>query len=99
MASLDSKVFFQLLREAPERRFLSETPEYSEYLQREVFDRLSRGEEVDLSKLDWDAFSLYHVTPEWYPGLFERAEERLIKGMCRLLHKIAPAIQTEQKFF
>lgn len=99
MASFDRNIFYRLLRTAPQRHFRPEAAVHSDYLQREFFDRLDQDGEVDLSKLDWDAFSMRNVTPEWYPDQFDMAEERMIKGMCNLFQKTAPASRTERTFF
>ena len=57
MLEFDSKVFNELLQTVPMAIPYCEKPQHSDYLQTEVFDRLGRGESIDLSKLDLNALS------------------------------------------
>ena len=99
MLHFDFDAFDALLRSVPAPVPLYDRPEHSEYLQREVFDRLQDGEDVDLSLLDLNAFDLCHVTPEYAPSHFQRIliswEECLNKSF-----KLLPAVsRSERSFF
>lgn len=99
MLHFDFDAFAALLRSVPEPVPLYDNPEHSEYLQREVFDKLQDGEEVDLSLLDLGAFDLGHVTPEAAPSHFQQMliswEEYLNKSL-----KLLPAVsRVERSFF
>ena len=68
----DKRRFLQALLDAPEEKPFLEPPEHSEYLQKQVFDKLTAGEEFRWLDLDWDAFDLRHVTPARYAQMYER---------------------------
>lgn len=85
MIQFNLEQFFRALRSAPEPARIIARAEYSEYLQKEVFDKLKQGETVDLKALDWDAIQLCHVTPEWYEQRYRAAERDWAKGLCSLL--------------
>ena len=78
---------------------MSEPAEHSAYLQREVFDRLKNHELIDLTKLDWDAFDLSHVTPEDYEHRYKINQSNWLQGFNRMLQGRAPAALEKQVVF
>ena len=95
----DKQRFFQALLEAPAEQPLLETPERSEYLQTQVFDRLEAGETFSLMALDWNAFELRHVTPVNYARLYDRAHQGWLLGINAFLRKAPAASLSEKSFF
>ena len=98
MLEFDSKVFNNLLQTVPAAIPYCEKPQHSDYLQTEVFDRLSRGESIDLSKLDLDAFDLFHASPEWSDRHYESMARGWQKGFNKML-KLIPASAREKRAF
>lgn len=95
----DKQRFVRALLDAPEEAPLFEPPEHSDYLQREVFDKLAAGEKVDLTSLDWDAFDLRHVTPEGYAKQYEKPHKGWLQGINHFLRKVPAANSNEKGFF
>ena len=95
----DKQRFFQALLEAPAEQPLLETPERSEYLQTQVFDRLEAGETFSLMALDWNAFELRHVTPVNYDRLYDRAHQGWLLCINAFLRKAPAASLSEKSFF
>ncbi len=95
----DKQRFLCSLLEAPEEEPLLEPPEHSEYLQKQVFDKLAAGEAVDLKALDWNAFELRHVTPEDHGGRHERTHKDWLQGINYYLRKTPAASLPEKGFF
>lgn len=91
MMRFDPEQFFRLLQQLPPSQPMSEPAEHSAYLQREVFDRLKNHELIDLTKLDWDAFDLSHVTPEDYEHRYKINQSNWLQGFNRMLQGIEPA--------
>ena len=95
MTEFDMRQFIALLQIAPEEKPMVETPEHSEYLQKNIFDVLKKDGSVDLKHLDWSAFEMkdlrssghanwLNTTPSgWLHGinfLCIRHRERLLGG-------------------
>ena len=99
MTKFDPRISFRLLWDLPEKHLMPEQAEHTEYLQQTVFDRLNQGMTVDLAALDWDAFDLRHVTPEWYFKNYEHAEERVTIWMGHAFRKVSPSRPIERRFF
>ena len=99
MMRFDPEQFFRLLQQLPPSQPMSEPAEHSAYLQREVFDRLKNHELIDLTKLDWDAFDLSHVTPEDYEHRYKINQSNWLQGFNRMLQGIEPAALEKQVFF
>lgn len=95
----DKRRFVQALLDAPPERPLLETSEYSEYLQKEVFDRLAAGASLVWRTLDWDAFELRHVTPVNYDRPYERVHTGWLQGINSFLRKTPAASLHEKGFF
>ena len=98
MYQFDCAAFASLLRAAPPRRSIFEQPEHSDYVEQAIFAPLRRDEPIDLQLLDFDRFSLRHVTSEDYVQQVERAQKQWCQGFNRYL-KHAPAIPRHQKQF
>ncbi len=94
----DKQKFFRNLLDAPAEEPFLEPPEHSEYLQKQMFDKLAAGEAVNLAALDWNAFELRHVTPEDYAKQYEETHKDWLEGVNWLLRK-SPAVCLNQKVF
>jgi len=57
------------------------------------------AELIDLTKLDWDAFDLSHVTPEDYEHRYKINQSNWLQGFNRMLQGIEPAALEKQVFF
>ena len=99
MLRFDFDAFDALLRSVPAPVPLYDRPEHSEYLQREVFDKLSGGETVDLSLLDLDAFDFRHVAPESDPEHYQREMNSWQKGANRIFKLLPPMPRESRSFF
>lgn len=99
MADFDTNHFYQRLREMPNKHILPAAPEYSEYLQKEVFDPLIRGETIDLANLDWNAVTFRNVMIGYLYNDYEETEHDLLRRLCRLLRQVAPTWRLERKYF
>ena len=53
MTEFDMRQFIALLQIAPEEKPMVETPEHSEYLQKNIFDVLKKDGSVDLKPSGW----------------------------------------------
>lgn len=98
MIRFDFDLFAGLLRTAPEPIRFSDEAEYSEYLQKEVFDKLNGGEPVDPSKLDFSAFDFRHVTPEGIEKHYEGELAGWLKS-ANSLFKLTPAVPRAGRSF
>lgn len=98
MAEFDKLRFLELLREAPERKQLLEKPQYSEYLQKQVFDKLREDGMIDLSALDMEAISLRDLIETGYPAMYENISGGWDQGINHFLKK-TPAAHLEQRSF
>ena len=99
MLEFNPDVFLTLLRQAQEPLPLYEESAHSDYLQKEVFDRLSAGEVINLSAIDLNAFELGHVTPEWYERHFDFSVRAWQKGLNRAFKLVPPAAKDKRAFF
>lgn len=99
MAEFDMEQFIRTLQAAPEHRNRAELAEHSEYLQTHVFDVLRAGEEVDLRKLDWDAFEMAHVTPAWHSAGQDKVLANWLKSINRYFRKTPALSDTRKRFF
>lgn len=99
MSEFDKNCFLRLLREAPEGVSLDIRAEHSEYLQKNVFDRLKTEGTFALDKLDWDAFQLCHVIPEDREELLARVKKDWVSGLHGFLRHFAAAPLTDRAFF
>ena len=99
MINFDTNHFYQRLHEMPNKHILPAGPEYSEYLQKEVFDPLIRGETIDLANLDWNAFALRHVLIEYLYDDYAKVERDLLQRTRQLLRHAEPAWRLERKYF
>lgn len=99
MLEFDFKVFNELLQTVPAAIPYCEKPQHSDYLQTEVFDRLGRGESIDLSKLDLNAFELCHTSLAWSGDHYESMARGWGKGFNKMLKVIHAAPREKHAFF
>ncbi len=95
----DKQRFFQSLLDMPAEQPLLETPEHSDYLQKQVFDKLAADQPIDLTDLDWDAFELRHVIPNGLDTQHGRIHYGWLCGVNAILHNIPAANLSEKRFF
>lgn len=95
----DKRRFIQALQDVPAEQPLLETPEHSEYLQTHIFDKLSAGETFNLTKLNWNAFELRHVTPKGYDDRYGYVHYGWLCGINAIFRKTPAANLSEKKFF
>lgn len=95
----DRNRFLQALLDAPEEVPLLDPPEHSDYLQKQVFDKLEAGEGIRWPDLDWDAFDLRHVTPEGYAWRYGELHRSWLMGINEALRETPAACLREKGFF
>ena len=98
MVKFHMDTFAELLRTAPEPMKLYDSPAHSDYLQREIFDKLGRNETVDLSQIDLTAFDFCHVTPAWYDSHFHEMSCAWQRGLNKIF-KLQPAVARDKRAF
>ena len=98
MLEFDKDTFARLLMEAPPRKQVVDTPTFSPYIQ-SVLDTLKAPEaELDLTKINWNAFELSDVTPEGYETLYPHVNDGWIKTFISFCKK-APSHQLQKRSF
>lgn len=97
MAEFDKLRFLQTLQELPERRFPLRKPQYNAYLA-QVFDRVRKKGELDLTALDLSAVSLHDLVPENYSDIYQTVVRGWMQGLNSFL-KGTPAVSLKQKTF
>lgn len=99
MLEFHPEIFTELLHVVPEKIPYCETPQHSEYLQTEVFDRLRRGETIDLTKLDLNAFDLCNTAMAWSEDHYRSMERSWQKGFNKMLKLIQASPREKRAFF
>jgi hypothetical protein len=99
MLEFHPEIFTEFLHSVPEKIPYCETPQHSEYLQTEVFDRLRRGETIDLTKLDLNAFDLCHTAMAWSEDHYRGMEQGWQKGFNKMLKLIQASPREKRAFF
>ena len=98
MLEFDKDTFVKLLLAAPPRKQLVDEPTFSPYIQ-SVLDTLKDPEaELDLTKIDWNAFELSDVTPKGYEKMYPNVNDGWIKTFISFCKK-APAHQLQKRSF
>ncbi len=99
MFEFSPAAFAKRLTELPARPAPIPVGTYSQYLQEHVFDVLRQGKPVDLTALDFSAFSFSDVTPDYYPVLAARNDDDWAQGFNGYV-KRTPAVPCgEASFF
>ncbi len=99
MLTFDTERFVQALREAPENTPFLEAADYSEYLQRQVLDKLKGHEPLDLLNLDWDKLPPCRSFIPNYHELYERVDAGWTKGVNLFFRETPAAPLAERSFF
>ena len=98
MLEFDKDTFMRLLMAAPPKKQIVDEPTFSPYI-KSLLDSLKDPEaELDLTKIDWNAFALSDVTPKGYEKMNRNANEGWLKtfiGFC----KKAPSHQLQKRSF
>lgn len=98
MLEFDKDTFMRLLMAAPPKKKPMDEPTFSPYIQ-ELLDTLKAPEaELDLTKIDWNAFELSDVTPKGYEALYPNVNDGWIKGFIGFCKK-APSHQLQKRSF
>ena len=99
MLEFSTESFTELLHAIPEAIPYCEEPQHSEYLQKEVFDKLGKGETIDLTKLDLNAFDLCHTALSWSGDHYAGMERSWQKGFNKMLKLIQASAREKRAFF
>lgn len=99
MVQFDKDMFLDTLRYTAAPSKITISGVHSEYLQREVFDKLKRGESVDLMALDWNAFDMCHVTPQGYDERYESNNRSWLRGLNRHFRRAEAVSLLRRNFF
>lgn len=99
MAEFDKMRFIQLLREAPERKFLLEEPQYNEHLKTQVFDKLEENGVLDLLSLDLASVPLRDLVPKGYPAMYEETVGGWAQGLNSRFKRVPAAHLKQRAFF
>lgn len=98
MLEFDKDTFATLLMAAPPKKKITDDPTFSPYIQ-SVLDTLKNPDaELDLTKIDWNAFTLSDVTPKGYEALYPNVNDGWIKTFISFCKK-APAHQLQKRSF
>lgn len=99
MFEFNVAAFAKRLARLPERAVSVERQTYSSYLRDNVFDVFKQGAAVDLTKLDFDAFSFSDVTPDCYPSIATENDGGWARSFNRFVKRVPAASQDEASFF
>ena len=99
MPEFNFETFAKVLRIAPDRNSIFEPEEHSEYLQKNVFDELLQGHPVELTKLNFGAFTLQDVTPEVYRTQLAWNQGKWTQCFNKFVKDTPVAVQRESSFF
>lgn len=99
MIKFDAAQFARMLSLTPEVQKTADTALiHSEYLQKNIFDKLRAGNSIKLKDIEWDAFELCHVTP----GSDQVHEKSRAKGWTmgfnHFVHEVHPSPDSAPKF-
>ena len=99
MFEFNVAAFAKRLARLPERSVTVERQTYSSYLRENVFDVFKQGAAVDLTKLDFDAFSFSDVTPDCYQAIAVRNDDGWARAFNHFVKRVPAASQDEASFF
>ena len=99
MPEFDKLRFLHALQELPARKSPLREPRYSEYLKTQVFDALRKDGTLDLRTLDLSAVSLHDLTPEGYPGIYQKVVSGWAQGLNHAVKKMPAAYLKQKAFF
>ena len=99
MFEFNVAAFANRLARLPERSVSVEPQTYSSYLKENVFDVFKQGGAIDLTKLDFDAFSFSDVTPDCYQAIAVRNDDGWARAFNHFVKRVPAASQDEASFF
>ena len=99
MFEFNISAFADRLTKIPGQSIVPEQPTHSEYLQKNVFDELLQGHPVELTKLDFGAFTLQDVTPEVYRTQLAWNQGKWAQCFNKFVKDTPVAVQRESSFF
>ena len=99
MIEFNVAAFAKRLAGLPERSVSVERQTYSSYLRENVFDLFRQGETVDLTKLDFDAFSFSDVTPDFFHTIAAQNDGGWAQSFNRFVKRVPAVSQDEAAFF
>lgn len=99
MSEFDGARFRMGLRNAPDRNYLKLKSEKSDYVEEHIMVPIMAGNEVDLRKIDFNAFELCHVTPEYMTKIYETSASRWGQAMNRMLQSVPAQPMIRKAFF
>ncbi len=98
MLEFSKEHFAELLLAAPPKEPYVTAPEHSAYVQT-LMDQMKESGELDLARIDWDAFNLHHVTPYDYEKLYRRTSEGWANGIIHFCKKTPVVLLQKRTFF
>lgn len=99
MAEFDMRKFIALLQIAPETKPMVEQPEYSEYLQKNIFDVLKEKGSVDLKRLDWSAIEMKDLRSRGHASWLNTTPSGWLQGINSFVHKTSGMAAGRREFF
>ena len=99
MFEFNVAAFAKRLARLPERSVSVEPQTYSSYLKENVFDVFKQGGAIDLTKLDFDAFSFSDVTPACCQIIAARNDSGWAQSFNRFVKRVPAVSQDEAAFF
>ena len=99
MFEFNVAAFAKRLARLPERSVSVEQQTYSSYLKENVFDVFKQGGAIDLTKLDFDAFSFSDVTPDFCQSIAAQNDSGWAQSFNRFVKRVPAASQDEASFF
>lgn len=97
MLIFNEAVFARQLLAAPSKERIIPTAQHSSYVQT-LADQFKEEGMIDLSQVDWNAFSLENVTPVDYEKRYDKINRGWIQGLIGFCRK-PPAFQTRERMF
>lgn len=99
MLKFDKTTFERLLIAAPPKKTVVDEPTFSPYIQA-LLDTLKEPDaELDLTKIDWNAFELSDVTPSGYENTYPHVNEGWLKSFIGFCKKAPPHRLQKRVFF
>ena len=99
MFEFNIAAFADRLADLPERPALAEEGKHNRYLQENVFDELKQGRAVDLTALDFDAFTFQELTPEFRAKTLANRNSDWAQCFNRFVKRTPAVSLNEQAFF
>lgn len=99
MSELDGARFRKGLKEAPDRNYLRLDSQKSAYVEEHIIIPIMAGNEVDLREIDFNAFEMCHVTPEYMTKIYDTVSGRWGQTVNRMLQSVPAQPMIRKAFF